>query len=273
MMFMPTATDLDELLDTAYEVARAAGAVALGWRGRSTLLVEQKTGPGDLVSQADREAEQAARQVLSRRRPDDAVTGEEAGAVAGTAGISWLVDPIDGTTNYLYGRDDWAVSVAAVDDTDGRVLAAVVSEPAVGRVTGARLGGGTWCDGTQVHVLDPDRLDHVMVDLGLGRADRRSRSGDLVATLVPLLRDVRRGGSAAVGLASVATGRVDASWGPGLQPWDGAAGLLLVSEAGGVVGDLDGPAAGGIPASGDVLAAGPAVFEALRSLLLAAYAS
>ncbi len=270
---MTAAHELDELLDIAHEVAQAAGEVARAWQGRVGLVIEEKTGPGDLVSQADREAEHAARAVLARRRPRDEVTGEEGGTVDGTGGVRWLVDPIDGTTNYLYGRDDWAVSVAAVDAADGRVLAGVVTQPAAGRSTGARLGGGTTCNGTPVQVLGPSPLAQVMMDIGLGRGAQRRRAGELLSVLVAELRDVRRGGSAALALESVAAGRADASWGPGLQPWDGAAGLLLVTEAGGVVGDLDGQVPGRFPASGDVLAASPALFEPLRDLLRSVYLS
>ena len=267
---------LEELLDTAYDVARAAGAAALAWRERTGLLVQEKTGPGDLVSQADRDAEQAARDVLARRRPQDAVTGEEAGTTDPTTSadrIRWLVDPIDGTTNYVYGRDDWTVSVAAVDADSGAVLAGVVTEPATSRATGARLGGGTRSDGRLVQVRATTSLHHVVADVGLGRAAHRPLAGRLFELVVPQLRDVRRSGSAALALVHVATGRADASWGPGLQPWDAAAGLLLVAEAGGVVGDLDGPGNGAFPASGNVLAAAPAVFEPLRRLLGEVYRS
>lgn len=264
--------ELDALLEVALEVAQAAGDVALDWAARAEALqVEQKTGPGDLVSQADRQAEEAARAVLARRRPDDAVIGEEAGGQAAADGIAWYVDPIDGTTNYLYGRDDWAVSVAAVDAATGTVLAGVVAEPAVGHVTDARLGGGTRFDGRVVHVRPPARLDHLVVEVGLGRAERRARSGRLLEVLVPLLRDVRRGGSAATSLAQVATGRADVSWGPDLQPWDLAAGVLLVTEAGGAVGDLVDLARGGLPAQ-DVLAAHPDVIAPVRDLLRSVYA-
>ena len=267
---------LEELLDTAYDVARAAGAAALAWRERTGLIVQEKTGPGDLVSQADRDAEQAARDVLARRRPGDAVTGEEAGTTCGTDladQVRWLVDPIDGTTNYVYGRDDWAVSVAAVDADSGAVLAGVVAEPASGRLTGARLGGGTRCNGRLVQIRATTSLDQVVADVGLGRAAHRPLAGRLFELAVPQLRDLRRSGSAALALVHVATGRADACWGPGLQPWDAAAGLLLVVEAGGVVGDLDGPGDGAFPASGNVLAAAPAVFEPLRHLLCEVYGS
>lgn len=263
---------LEDLLDTAREVARAAGDVALGWRDRvHALAVEEKTGPGDLVTQADRDAEQAAREVLARRRPQDAVVGEEHLATTGASGLTWYVDPIDGTTNYVYGRDEWAVSVAAVRDEDALVLAGVVAEPPYGHVTQARRGGGTLLDGHPVRVRVPTALDQVVVEVGLGRAAHRARSGRLLNTLVPRLRDVRRTGSAAIALAQVASGRVDASWGPDLQPWDLAAGLVLVSEAGGEVGDLDGPSPGRLVRSGHVLAGHPDVTAPLRRLLAPVY--
>jgi myo-inositol-1(or 4)-monophosphatase len=260
------------LLDVAQEAAAAGAAVALHWRERAdALTVEEKAAPDDLVSQADREAEAAVRQVLAARRPDDAVLGEEAGAQDGTSGVRWLVDPIDGTTNYLYGRPDWAVSVAAAG-ADGRLLAAVVAEPAVGRTTWASTGGGTFADGRRVPPLAQDDLVRTLVELNLGRPDQKHAVPALLAALVPAVRDVRRGGSAAVALAQVATGRADAAWVPGLQPWDCAAGVLLVSEAGGTVGDLAGPTPGAVPASGDVLASSPRLWEQLRALLLPAYA-
>ena len=259
---------MDTLLDVAVQTARAAGDVALAWTRRSGLEVEHKSGPSDLVSQADRDAEHAAREVLSRLRPDDAVVGEEAAATAGSTGVSWYVDPIDGTTNYLYGRDDWCVSVAAV--VDGLTVAAAVLEPVPGRLTTAVPGGGTRCDGERVQVRRPPSLSVAVLELGLGRGERRARAGSVYGAVVPRLRDVRRGGSAAIALANVARGRADAVWNPGLQPWDMAAGVLLVIEAGGVVGDLDALTAG-MPASGEVLAGDAATVEALRALLQQAY--
>lgn len=261
-----------DLLDVAREAAAAGAAVAVRWRERAdALTVEEKAAPDDLVSQADREAEDAVREVLRARRPDDAVLGEEAGEQSGSTGLRWCVDPIDGTTNYLYGRPDWAVSVAAVDE-DRRVLAGVVVEPAVGRTTWASLGGGTWADGRRVSPLQQDDLVRALVELNLGLPAQKRFVPAVLAALVPRVRDVRRGGSAASALAQVATGRADAAWLPGLQPWDVAAGVLLVSEAGGSIGDLGGATPGAVPASGDVLAAPPALWEPLRALLSPAYA-
>ncbi len=131
-------------------------------------------------------------------------------------------------------------------------------------------GGGTHCDGVRVQVRRPPSLGVAVLELGLGRGERRARAGSVYGTVVPRLRDVRRGGSAAIALANVARGRADAVWNPGLQPWDMAAGVLLVTEAGGVVGDLDG-LTGAMPASGEVLAGDAATVEALRPLLVQAY--
>jgi myo-inositol-1(or 4)-monophosphatase len=262
------------LLAVARAAADAGAEVAARWSRRAADLdVAEKAGPHDRVSQADTEAEAAVRAVLRAQRPGDGVLGEEAGEQPGSTGVRWVVDPVDGTTNYLYGRPDWAVSVAATDAA-GRVLAGVVVEPATGRATWASAGGGTWADGRRVPDLVQSDLVRALVELNLGRpADQKPLSGRLLDALVPHVRDVRRGGSAAVALAQVATGRADAAWVPGLQPWDCAAGLLLVAEAGGTVGDLAGPTPGAVPASGDVLAAPPALWEPLRRLLAPVYAA
>ncbi|MCW2605514.1 MAG: inositol monophosphatase [Frankiales bacterium] len=259
--------DLRALLDVARAATDAGAAVATAWRRRADeLQVREKAASDDLVSQADTETEAAVREVLAQRRPADAVLGEEAGARSGTSGVRWVVDPVDGTTNYLYGRPDWAVSVAATDD-DGRLLVGVVAEPALHRCTWAWAGGGTWADGGRVPHLQQDDLSRALVELNLGRPVQKPHAGRVVDALVPRVRDVRRGGSAASALAQVATGRCDAAWLPGLQAWDCAAGVLLVQEAGGTVGDLGGPTPGRVPDSGDLLAAPPALWQPLRDLL------
>jgi myo-inositol-1(or 4)-monophosphatase len=264
-----TGVDPGQLLEAALSAASAGAAVALEWSTRE-LAIEHKAGPDDLVSQADRETEWAIRAVLTQARPDDALRGEEGHALVGTSGVEWLIDPIDGTTSYLYGRPDWSISVAA-RDLDGRLLAAVVSEPVLDRVVWALADGGTWADGVRVEPLDQDHLARAVVEVNLGRPEQRPRAGAVVGALVPRVRDLRRGGSAAVALANVATGRADAAWQPGLQAWDCAAGILLVTEAGGTVGDLDGPLGPVVPDSGDVLAAPPALWEPLRDLLAAVW--
>ncbi len=277
---------LDELLAVADEAAHAGAETAVRWlERRDDLVVEHKTGPGDLVSQADRETERAVREVLRRHRPADAFLGEEGGAEQGhgappdggrTSDVVWVVDPIDGTTNYLYGLDCWAVSVAAVRSEGpaayGDVLAAVVVEPVTGRTTSARAGGGTRCNGRPTGVRAGDELSGALVEVGFGHGVDRRFAGPMVGLLDARVRDVRRGGSAVSALAMVATGRADAYWGPTVKVWDVAAGLLLVREAGGVVGDLAGAVPTGLPPSSSVLAAAPGLFEPLRALLAPVYA-
>ncbi|MDP9431821.1 MAG: inositol monophosphatase [Actinomycetota bacterium] len=281
------AADLEGLLDVARAAARAGADVAVDWQRRGTLRVEEKTAAYDLVSQADRDSEAAVRAVLAERRPGDSILGEEAGASGDPSSpVTWVVDPIDGTTNYLYGLDQWAVSVAAVQTrTDGdagpdgapaaalgRVLAGTVLEPTVNRETYARAGGGTFCNGQPVRVRATADLRHCLIDIGFGSRGYRNHVGRLAQRLAFEMRDVRRGGSAATSLAMVATGRAEAYWGPGIAAWDIAAGVLLVTEAGGVVGNLDGPSGGFLPAGRTCLAAGNNVFGPLRDLLHDVYA-
>lgn len=261
-----------ELVDVARSAAAAGALVAMHWwADHATLQIQEKGGPRDLVSRADREAEVAIREELARLRPTDGVLGEEGGAAEGTSGIRWVIDPIDGTTSYLYGRADWAVSVAAVRSSDDVVIAAAVVEPVLGRTTSAQRGRGTFCNGERVRVSDVRSLAHALVEINFGRDDQREVAGMMVHKLAVRVRDLRRGGSAASALARVATGQADAAWTPGLQPWDCAAGVLLVEEAGGVVGDLNGPTEGVWPGSGDVLAANPTLWAALREILAPVY--
>jgi myo-inositol-1(or 4)-monophosphatase len=261
-----------ELLEVAADAAAAGAAVAVEWFGRiGSLRVEEKTGPGDLVTRADRETETAIRDVLSARRPDDAVLGEELSAAPGTSGVEWVVDPIDGTTDFVYGRPDWSVSVAARGDA-GQLLAAVINEPIFGAITAAARGHGTTAAGEPVRLAEAGDLDRALVEINLGRgAMQQHRAGPLVDALAPNVRDLRRGGSAAASLARVATGRADAAWLPGLQPWDCAAGVLLVTEAGGAVGDLAGQSGAAVPRSGNVLASSPGLWDQLQQILLAVY--
>jgi fructose-1,6-bisphosphatase/inositol monophosphatase family enzyme len=266
------ADDSADLVDVARRAAAAGAEVAMHWWADHTQLeVQEKRGPRDLVSRSDRETEDAIRAELVRLRPDDAVLGEENGAVDGSSGIRWVIDPIDGTTSYLYGRSDWAVSVAAVRCSDEVIVAAAVVEPVIGKTTSAQRGQGTYCNGQRVTVNDVGSLDHALIEINLGRDDQREIAGAMVHQLSRRVRDLRRGGSAASALAHVATGRADGVWAPGLQPWDCAGGILLVEEAGGDVGDLAGPSGGSWPASGDVLAANPMLWAALRSILSPVY--
>ena len=267
-----TPIETRELQAVARRAAEAGVEVASAWsRRREELRVEEKAAADDLVSQADRDTEAAIRAVLAAARPEDGVLGEEAGMVAGAGGIHWLIDPIDGTTNYLYGRPDWAVSVAAVRSEDSRTLAGVVAEPALGRLTEASLGGGAWAEGHRLRRTGSAGLERALVEVNWGSPAQRSLAPELQRALAPRVRDVRRGGSAAAALAQVADGRADAYWGPGLQAWDGAAGALIAAEAGAEVGDLLRLTDGDWPAGGDVLAAAPGLWQPLREILRTVY--
>ena len=264
--------ELDELLEVALAAAETGARVALHWSSlRGELQVCEKNGANDLVSQADHETEAAIRAVLRERRPQDAVLGEEAGISPGTSPVRWAVDPIDGTTEYLYDRSSWAVSLAAISAIDGAILTGVVAEPSLARVTSARLGGGTWCAGRRAECRTADDLSRALVEVNLGAGEQRQRAAKVMRELVPRVRDIRDCGSAASALAGVAAGRIDAYWGPGLQVWDAAAGMLLVNEAGGTSGDLHGAPLGSWPKSGDVLAANPSLRAQLQPLLSAAW--
>ena len=257
-----------ELLAVAMEAAQVAAGLAVSWRERADQLrIDEKTGPHDLVSQADREVEDAVRAVVGRHRPADGVLGEEGGESRGTSGIDWIIDPIDGTLSYLYGKSDWTISVAAARSSNSELLAGVVAAPMLNQVTTASLGGGTWFNGRRAAVRDTSDLTHAVMEINFGRGDRAAKAGRMVDALMSRIRHIRRGGSTAGALVEVALGHAEAAWSPGTQPWDVAAGVLLVREAGGQVGDLNGVVTGTWPASLDVLAASPALWEPLRTLL------
>lgn len=263
---MRDAPEPAELMEVATRAVEAGAEVALGRFGDPRLNPEEKAAPDDLVSEADRDAERAIRSVIAAARPDDEILGEELGVVDGSSSVRWLVDPIDGTTSYLYGRGDWAVSAAAASKRDELILAGAVAEPVHDTVTSACLGGGAWSSGDRLRCSMQADLSNALVELNFGVPLQRKLAGSVVAALLPEIRDLRRSGSAAAALAKVASGRADAYWGPGLAPWDAAAGLLLAREAGAETGDLAGPRAG-LPSSGDVLAANAALWPQLRALI------
>jgi myo-inositol-1(or 4)-monophosphatase len=242
----------DELFDVAVEAARA-GAAVLVPRFGNTRALGSKSTPTDPVSEADLASERAIREVISRRRPDDGLLGEEGtGDVAGTTGLRWVVDPLDGTTDYLYGIPQWCVSVA-VEDAEGSVAGAII-EPLRGEEFAAVRGAGAALNGaTFRHPDDPPPLERALVATGFGYdADVRRAQGALVADLLPRIRDIRRAGSAALDLVWTAAGRHDLYYEFGVKRWDIAAGELICREAGLDVVEL--PAEGVLPQG---LAAGP----------------
>jgi len=251
-----------ELREVARRVAVDAAAVLVDGLSRTRATIETKTTGTDMVTEMDRAAEAHIRAALRAARPDDAMVGEEGTADDGTTGVQWIVDPIDGTTNYLYGHPGFAVSVAAA--LDGEVVAGVVVDPLHDDVFTASRGGGAHRNGQPIRASERAELAHALVATGFSyEPARRRRQAEVLVDVLPRVRDIRRMGAAAVDLCSVGCGRVDAFYEKGLAPWDYAAGALVAAEAGAIVGDLDGG-----PVSSDfALAAAPGVFDALRRLL------
>ncbi len=241
---------MSDLADELVLLARRVGleAAALVARGRPAGRVEvaaTKSSPVDVVTTLDRASEELVRARLLAARPDDAVVGEEGDDVAGTSGVEWVVDPIDGTVNFVYGIPAYAVSIAA--RVDGEVVCGHVVNIATGEEWAAVHGGGAWrWDGevrTPVRAPEPPPVDRMLVGTGFSYLPEvRVRQAASVGRLLAHVRDVRRIGAAALDLCAVAEGRLDAYVEQGLNPWDHAAGGLVAQEAGLVVGGLDGPA-------------------------------
>jgi myo-inositol-1(or 4)-monophosphatase len=254
----------DDLLAIAVRVAREAAATARRMRDEAITDVQTKSTDTDVVTAADRAVERQVVEALRRERPGDGVLGEEYGdsAAPEPGAVRWILDPIDGTVNYLYGLPQYAVSLAA--EVDGVVVAGVVRNAATGDEWTATRGGGAWRDGGRLSGSARDSLDQALVATGFGYDPaRRAHQGTVLAGLITRVRDIRRFGAAALDLCMVAEGMVDAYFEKGLNPWDHAAGGLVATEAGLRVSGLDGN-----PAGGEMLiAAPPALFGALHDAL------
>ena len=290
--------DAAKLCDIAVSVARETGEMLASRAGRVEVAAT-KSSPTDVVTEMDRRAEALIRSRILAERPDDAILGEEEGQTGDTAGapVRWVVDPLDGTVNYLYGLSDWAVSIAAevgwveggevggeADAAEGgevggaeggeagrKIVAGAVFVPVRGEMFSAFAGGGAWlvaAGGATARLrCGPGvPLRQALVGTGFGYLPARRRvQGEVVAALLPRLRDIRRIGVASVDLCAVAAGRLDGFYERGLNYWDWAAGALIASEAGAVVGGLRGAAL----SSSMAVAAGPALFAPLTEALSA----
>jgi len=234
-----------ELLELARQVATQAGhllrarlpEVAGGRllaRGASA-----KSSPTDLVTDVDRSSESLIVGSLLQARPDDGIQGEEGSSRTGSSGVTWVIDPLDGTINYLYGIEIFAVSIAA--SYRGRSVAGVVHNPLAGEMFAASEGCGAELNGNELRLVRTGRpLAEALVGTGFSyRAESRAAQAELLGGILPEVRDIRRTGSAALDLCSVACGRLDAYFESELKPWDRAAGELIVREAGGSVVSLD----------------------------------
>jgi myo-inositol-1(or 4)-monophosphatase len=221
-------------LELAERAARAAGEVLMEWYGRPPEGVAAKSSATDLVSDADREAERVIRELLAAERPDDGLLGEEGSHHRADSGRRWIVDPLDGTINFLYGFPAWAVSVA-LEDGDGLAVG-VVHSPVHGETFHAVRGEGAFLGERRLSVRKPVALDQALVATGFSyEPPRRAVQADRVRELLPRARDIRRAGAASLDLSWLAAGRLDAYLERGLHSWDWAAGRLLVEEAGGHV--------------------------------------
>lgn len=254
----------EELLAVAMDVVRAAAALAARLRAEGIGEVSTKSTPTDVVTAADKAVEEYVVAQLGRRRPDDAVLGEETGRTEGSTAVRWILDPIDGTVNYLYGLPQYAVSLAA--EVGGRAVAGVVHNPATRTEWTATLGGGAWRAGRRLHASDVSELGQALVATGFGYDPaRRAHQSRVLAGLLPKIRDIRRFGAASIDLCMTAEGAVDAYFEKGLAPWDSAAGGLVATEAGVLVTGLSGAPAG----PGFLLAAPPGIHAALHDELAA----
>jgi len=252
----------DELLAVAVDAARAAGSLLCERFARPRGDVRTKSTPTDLVSEADDAAEAAIRELLSARRPNDGILGEEGGDSPGASGLRWVIDPLDGTVNFLFGIPHWCVSVAC-EDGDGTV-AGVVHDPLRAETFTALRGAGARLAGEPIAGSTASDLAVALVATGFSYdAEVRAAQAAVAARLLPAVRDLRRAGSAALDLAWTACGRHDAFYERGLQPWDRAAGALVCSEAELRLRELG--SRSGLPAG--LLAAPEALLEPLHALI------
>jgi myo-inositol-1(or 4)-monophosphatase len=266
--------DVRSLLALAEHVARQAGVGLVEQRPPDLGVAATKSSPTDVVTVMDHSAEALLRELLRQARPHDGVLGEEAGRRSGSSGLTWVLDPIDGTVNYLYGIPAYAVSVAVVTgdaavDGGWRPVAGCVHNPASGETWTAGRGLGARLGGRVLRLGPPPALDGALLGTGFGYfSGRRRTQARVVADLLPRVRDIRRIGCAAMDLCMVATGRLDAYYERGLHSWDLAAARLVVEEAGGVVRGLGAAPPGeamvvaGAPPLVDVLAEALAVLGA-----------
>jgi myo-inositol-1(or 4)-monophosphatase len=257
-----SAPDPAPLLELATDLSRRAGALALsmhaGLDGHDT-----KSTPTDVVTAADHACEQLLADGIRAARPDDGFLGEEGASSEGTSGVRWVVDPIDGTVNYLYGLPQWAVSIGV--EVDGQALVGVVFDAAKDELWTAVRGEGAFLGGRRLRCTAVQELSQTLVATGFSYdARRRSVQAQHLARVLPAVRDLRRLGAGSLDLCSVAAGRVDAYYEQGLNPWDMSAGLLIAAEAGARTGDLRGGPAG----YRMVVASAPAVFEPLVEVLV-----
>ena len=262
------APGLVDLLALARRLALEASALQQEALGHARAGVETKSTATDVVTATDRASERLIVDGIRAARPDDGILGEEGTLDPGTSGVRWVVDPLDGTTNFLYGVPAFGPAIGV--EVDGEVVVGVVADTGRGELFEATKGGGAFLDGRPITVGTGTDLATALVGTGFGYdPGRRATQADVLRRVLPKVRDIRRFGAAALDLCWVACGRFDAYYERGLAPWDLAAGGLIAAEAGATLGDLR----GGPPSGELVIAANAALFEPLRALLDAAGAA
>jgi myo-inositol-1(or 4)-monophosphatase len=273
----PDDATLQVLEALAVDVAHEAGRLIVDERPANLGVSKTKSTATDVVTVMDQRAQDLLRRRLHEARPRDGFLGEEEGGTDGRSEITWVVDPIDGTVNYLYGIPSYSVSVAAVvgdPTTPGawQPVAGAVVYPVTGELFRARAGAGAWLQtgpaaARRLELADPPPLGHALVGTGFGYDTVRRRwQATVLLDVLPEIRDIRRLGSAALDICSVAAGSLDAYFERGLNPWDMAAAWLVLVEAGGVFTGLDGEP----PTDRMVVAAAPALHTALHDVVMRA---
>lgn len=262
-----------ELLDIARMIALEAGELIARRRTEGVTIADTKSSSIDVVTFADRECEEFVKARLVELRPQDGFCGEEGGDSTGTSGLTWIVDPIDGTVNYLYGIPQFAVSIAVVegipDPGSWKQLAGVVFNPMTDELYSASLGGGAFLiNGGKTEKLSVNQetqLAHTLLATGFAySSELRAEQAQVLTRILPQVRDIRRAGAASLDLCAVASGQLDAYYERDTKPWDYAAGSLILREAGGVVGGL----AGAVEGQNMLLASNSHLFSQIEKLLL-----
>ncbi len=256
------------LLDLARRLALDAGRLTLDMRREASVDPDRKSSVGDLVTVADRASEALIVSGILSARPDDAILGEEGADRPGTSGFRWIIDPIDGTTNYVYDLPGYTISVAV--EFRGTTIVGVVYDPKADECFAARRGNGATLDDRPIACSTQTEFDHCVLGTGFGyQSDQRRRQAEILIDILPKVANLRRLGSAALDLAYVGAGRIDGYWESGLNAWDAAAGALIAGEAGATVTDL----AGNDPSPTMTVAAPPTIHTRLVAELRAAGAA
>lgn len=250
------------LMNLAARVARRAGDLVIEGRRQGDLAVDTKSSATDMVTKWDRLSERTIVDAIRIARPEDGIVGEEGTDLASRSGVSWLIDPIDGTTNFLYGLSGYAVSIAAVDEVGS--VAGAVFLPATRELFVAARGHGAWLAGRRLACSRIDDPSIALIGTGFSySSSSRATQGERIGRLLPRVRDIRRLGAAAPDLCFVADGRIDAYFEENLSPWDLAAGILVATESGAIASDF----AGGPPRPAQILVAPPSLHPHLVRLL------